>query len=104
MHRDHVTDTIVDIILPTITNSIEKHLQRTFDIQIPEYTPPIFDSAQSYGRIGVSAKVLYSITFEVSVVCLLADFSITEPLITAIDPWKDENDGTITLVDRAQSN
>lgn len=35
---------------------------------------------------------------------LLADFNVTKPLTIAIDPWKHENDGTIILIDRAQSN
>ncbi len=100
---DSIKDKIIDITLPAILSSTEKHLERTFDIQILENIPPKFDFTKENRRMGIVGKVLYSIKFEVCVVGLLVDFSVTKPLTIAIDPWKHEHDGSITLIDRAQS-
>ncbi len=42
---DSIKDKIIDITLPAILSSTEKHLERTFDIQIPENIPPKFEYA-----------------------------------------------------------
>jgi hypothetical protein len=66
--------------------------------------PPTFNYRKAQIDIDLIVNVLYSIKFEVCVEGLLADFNVTKPLTIAIDPCKHENDGTITLIDRAQSN
>jgi hypothetical protein len=36
-------DKIIDMALLSITGGAEKHLERTFQIQIPDYIPPTFN-------------------------------------------------------------
>ena len=106
VESEETNDRIVNITLPCINGSEAKHLEEIFDIQIPDDLPPTFKFVNHGGirNIGVVVRVSYTITFEVCVVGLLADFSVKQPLTIAIDPWKHENDGTIILIDRTQAN
>ena len=102
---DSVIDRIVDMTLSSIPSSTENHLEGAFEISIPDNLPPtfVFNEANVRGQ-HPRINVRYEIKFEVCVVGLLADFSVIKPLRIAIDPWKHENDGTITLIDRTQSD
>jgi len=50
MQGDIVKDKIVDITLAAISSSTEKHLERTFEIEILENIPPIFDFTEENRR------------------------------------------------------
>lgn len=54
-----------------MTNRLEKYLEGTFKIELPENIP------STYNYDDVDRRIL----FEVCVVDLLADFSVTKPLI-----------------------
>ncbi len=103
VENDHARDIIVNFTLPTITGGTEKHIEGTFEIRLPENIPPTFTFDKIKEKLSPRVNISYSIKFEVCVVGIFTDFSVTEPLIISIDPWKHENDGTITLIDRAQT-
>ena len=103
VENDHARTIIINDVLPTITGGTGKHIEGTFGIRLPENIPPTFTFDKIKGKMNPSVNISYSIKFEVCVVGFLTDFSVTEPLIISTDPWKHENDGTITLTDRAQT-
>lgn len=99
---DGVSQTIVDMALPDMTNTMEKLLKRRFEIPIPADSLPTFIfNPTDYDEPSIRVEILYSIQFQVHVRGLLGDFGVIKELRIAIDPWKHGNNGAISLIDRA---